>query len=95
MKEFFCKTAFLTVGAFFERPRANAVRPYERMWECESDSFCALFPEFRLWRIYLAFHDASRAGIGQKGGYANRILLRSQKEKYKNFLRYFSRPSRS
>ena len=30
-------------------------------------------PEFRLWRIYLAFHDASRAGIGQKGGYANRI----------------------
>ena len=38
MKEFFCKTVFLTVGAFFERPRANAVRPYERMGECESDS---------------------------------------------------------
>ena len=54
MKEFFCKTAFLTVGAFFERPRANAVRPYERMWECESDSFRAPFPEFSAMREYIS-----------------------------------------
>ena len=80
MKEFFCKTAFLTVGAFFERPRANAVRPYERMWECESDSFCALFPEFRLWRIYLALAAGERAPRRSSGGYANRILLRPKGE---------------
>ena len=32
-------------------------------------------PGIRLWRRYLVFHDASRAGIGQKDGYVNRILL--------------------
>ena len=42
----------LTVGATIGRPRANAVRPYERMGECESDPFRALFPEFRAMREY-------------------------------------------
>ena len=33
-------------------------------------------PGIRFQRRYLAFHDASRAGIGQKGGYVNRTPLR-------------------
>ena len=51
----------------------------------EPDSFRALFPEFRLWRIYLALAAGERAPRRSSGGYANRIWCAPKKRTIKIF----------